>query len=84
MKIETEMDAGGAGHFLIDNQVQLLNILEVRVLQSARYVGSQPGEPVIEYLVTGGTRYNSDREQSKWVPQSRAGKTKAELLAKLW
>jgi hypothetical protein len=78
MKVETAMDAGGAGHFLIDNQVMLLNIEQVRVTQEARYAGARPSEPVVEYLVK-----TPKAEDTQWVPAKRAAPTKAELLAKL-
>lgn len=83
MKIETELDAGNAGYFLIDDSVQLLNILEVKVTQSVRYVGSSPSAPAVEYLVTGSGNGYADRTGSTWVPAKRAARTKAELLAKL-
>lgn len=79
MKVETEMDAGSAGHFLIDNAVALLNIEQVRVTQDARYAGARPSEPVVEYLVK--TPHSSGDKQ--WIPANRAARTKAELLAKL-
>jgi hypothetical protein len=80
MKIETEMDAGSAGYFLVDDSVQLLNIFDVRVTQTCRYIGGAPSEPLIEYQVDCGKNKGED---STWVPAKRAAKTKAELLAKL-
>lgn len=83
MKIETEMDAGGAGYFLIDNRVQLLNIVTVRVTQDVKYVGGCPSIPTVEYLVTGARNRSTDREDSVWVPENRSARTKEELLGKL-
>jgi hypothetical protein len=80
MNIETEMDAGSAGYFLLDNQVKLLNIIEVRVRQTARYAGATPETPKVEYQVGNKTSRDDDLT---WVPAERAAKTKAELLAKL-
>lgn len=82
MKFETELDAGSAGHFLVDNRVILANVKEVRVSSVAKYVGAHPSEPVVEYLVET-TKSMNRSETGEWVPASRAAKTKAELLAKL-
>jgi hypothetical protein len=80
MNIETTMNAGEAGYFLLDNQVQLLNIMEVRVTQTVRYVGGVPNAPYVEYLTK---EKNSGNDDGTWVPECRSAKTKAELLAKL-
>lgn len=80
MIVETEMDAGSAGYFLLDNQVQLLNIMEVRVTQTVRYVGGVPNAPCVEYLTK---EKNSGNDDGTWVPAKPAAKTKAELLTKL-
>lgn len=77
MKVETELDAGGAGFFLVDNEVTLQNIVEVRVTQAARYAGSLPGDPQVEYGL------ENRGEGMTWVPEKRAAKTKEALLKKL-
>jgi hypothetical protein len=80
MKIETELNAGQTAFFLIDNRVQVHGILEVSVRQTANGAGASPEKPEVNYRVDWA---NVDCPTGMWVPEERAGASKAALLAKL-
>ena len=77
MKIETELDAGDSGYFLLDDRVQTLDVFEVRAVQTTFDLKSPVLETWVEYLVS------APGEKKLWVSSKRAARTKAELLAKL-
>lgn len=72
MQITTELNPGELGFFLVDNEVVELLVQNVRT-----YASRNNPEPQITYEVY------APKSDAQMVPENRAGKTKAALLAKL-
>jgi len=79
MQIQTELDAGDVGHFLVDNEIVLKHVEMVRATQSCRYAGASPDPAEVEYAIELG----DGTEGLTWVPEKRAARTKPDLLKKL-
>jgi len=79
MKIETELNAGTNGFFLVDNEIIEAVVTHLQVTQTTTWENGRGAakDPEVSY------RLPNNGEGERWVPEKRAALTKAALLAKL-